>query len=76
MASVPQADPPDEEERLERLRNATAGLPEKERAALHLFYLDEQSAEQACEILGLSRSGFYAVLKRAHDRLRDLLGNR
>jgi RNA polymerase sigma-70 factor, ECF subfamily len=70
---VLQADHQDDD-RLERLRIAIAGLPEKERAALHLFYLDEQSAEQARTVLGLSRSGFYRMLDRARDRLRRLLG--
>lgn len=70
---LPQADHHDDD-RLGRLRIAIAGLPEKDRAVLHLFYLDEQSAEQARTVLGLSRSGFYRALDRAHGRLRRILG--
>lgn len=48
-------------------------LPENERLALHAFYLRSQSAEEARGALGLSRSGFYRVLKRARNRLRKQL---
>lgn len=73
--SVP-ADRHSEDERLQQLRIAIAGLPEKERAALHLFYLENEATERACEILRLSRSGFYRVLERARKRLERLLRDR
>jgi RNA polymerase sigma-70 factor, ECF subfamily len=44
-------------------------LPERERLAIHAFFLQEQSAPRAAEVLGLSRSGVYAVLERALARL-------
>jgi RNA polymerase sigma-70 factor (ECF subfamily) len=44
-------------------------LPERERLAIHAFFLQEQSAVQAAEVLGLSRSGVYALLERALARL-------
>ena len=55
------------------LREAIAGLPEKERLALHAFYLMQMDAEQARGILELSRPGFYRVLSRARHRLRRVL---
>ena len=48
-------------------------LPKKERLALHSFYLQGKSAENARGIMGLSRSGFYRVLERARKRLERLL---
>ncbi len=48
-------------------------LPENERLALHLFYLDEVPASVAREILGLSQSGFYKLLDRARKRVEELL---
>lgn len=49
---------------------ATAVLTHRERLALHAFYLQERSAEEARRVLGLSRSGFYRVLSSACERLR------
>ncbi len=59
--------------RIRELRDAVAELPEKERLALHAFYLQEQDVEQARMVLGLSRSGFYHVLSCARRRLRRRL---
>jgi RNA polymerase sigma-70 factor (ECF subfamily) len=55
------------------LRDAIAGLPERERLALHAFYLLEMDAEETRGILSLSRSGLYRVLSRARRRLRRVL---
>ncbi|RMF84002.1 MAG: sigma-70 family RNA polymerase sigma factor [Planctomycetota bacterium] len=52
---------------------AGSSLTEKERLALHAFYLQGRSAEEARNVLGLSRSGFYRVLSRACERLRQML---
>jgi RNA polymerase sigma-70 factor (ECF subfamily) len=49
-----------------------AELPDEERLAVHTFFFDEQSARQAAEVVGLSRSGFYALLQRALARLAAL----
>jgi RNA polymerase sigma-70 factor (ECF subfamily) len=57
------------------LRAMIRELPEAERMALHLFYLDEQPAESARQILKLSPSGFYKVLARARDLLAEKLKN-
>jgi RNA polymerase sigma-70 factor (ECF subfamily) len=59
--------------RIERLREMITTLPEKERLALHAFYLQNSSADSARKVLGLSRSGFYRVLERARKRLERLL---
>ncbi|MHC4659437.1 MAG: RNA polymerase sigma factor [Planctomycetota bacterium] len=56
-----------------QLRRAITTLPEKERLALHTFYLQGKSADNARKIMGLSRSGFYRVLERARKRLEHLL---
>ena len=65
-------DPPDNS-RIELLREMITTLPEKERLALHTFYLQGSSADNARRIMGLSRSGFYRVLERARKRLEQLL---
>ncbi len=75
-------DPP--ERRLVELRDQIAGLldpgksagpalTEQQRVALHAFYLQERSVEEARAVLGLSRSGFYHVLSSAVARLRQVL---
>jgi len=65
-------EPPDDS-RIELLREMITTLPEKERLALHTFYLQGNSADNAHRIMGLSRSGFYRVLDRARKRLERLL---
>ncbi len=68
------SDQPDRiDEQIETLRYAVTALPERERLALHAFYLQDQDADQARVVLGLSRSGFYCVLSRARRRLRNVL---
>ena len=56
-------------ETLDHLGRAITQLPEKERMAVHVFYLQQHPVEQARTLLGLSRSGFYRVLERARKRL-------
>lgn len=76
LGTPPETDGnPDEgtDESVDRLRLAIAKLPEQERLALHLFYLDGDSAEAARRILGLSRAGFSSrpvlAFEGIHDRL-------
>ena len=59
--------------KFEALYSAIKKLPEDERLAVHIFYLEEQSIEQASGIFGYSRSGFYRLLERARKRLGHLL---
>jgi len=64
---------PSNDDRIERLREMITTLPERERLALHTFYLQDKSADNARRIMGLSRSGFYRLLGRARKRLEHLL---
>jgi RNA polymerase sigma-70 factor, ECF subfamily len=59
----------DDDPRTAELREAVRQLPEKQRLALHLFYLDEQPVVVARQILGLSQSGFYKLLERARNNV-------
>lgn len=67
---------------LSRLREVLAGpeggsprpvLNELERHALHAYYLQGRSVEEARSVLGLSRSSFYRVLSSACRRIRAAL---
>jgi len=55
---------------IDKLRKLITELPKTEQLALHVFYLQERSADDGCRTMGLSRSGFYRVLSRARDRLQ------
>ena len=70
QAVVP--DPPDDS-RIEQLQQMITTLPEKERLALHTFYLQGKSADSARRIMGLSRSGFYRALERARKHMEKLM---
>jgi RNA polymerase sigma-70 factor (ECF subfamily) len=84
-ADQPPCNPP--EQRLVELRDQVAGLlaghnetgprlREKERLALHAYYLQERNVEEARAVLGLSRSGFYRVLASACECLRRTVQKR
>lgn len=62
-----------EDDDFERVHKAIRALPEKERLAIQVFYLQGHSVEQGQELLGLSRSGFYNVLDRARQKLARFL---
>ena len=62
-----------DDSRIELLRKMITTLPEKERLALHTFYLQDNSADDVRRLMGLSRSGFYLVLERARKRLEKLM---
>jgi RNA polymerase sigma-70 factor (ECF subfamily) len=64
---------PSNDDRIERLQAMITKLPEKERLALHTFYLQDKSVDNARRITGLSRSGFYRLLGRARKRLEHLM---
>jgi RNA polymerase sigma-70 factor (ECF subfamily) len=59
-----------------RILAEIAKLPERERMAIHLFYLQEHPVEAAQKTMKLSRSGFYRVLERARERLKRALARR
>lgn len=61
------------DEALTRLDAALEALPDDERLAVHLYYLDPDPIRAASESLGLSRSGFYKLLARAREHLARLM---
>jgi RNA polymerase sigma-70 factor (ECF subfamily) len=70
LASVSDGDVgADGRDLFEAVMRNVAKLPEQERLALHAFFIHQRDARQAAELLGLSRSGFYALLQRAVARL-------
>lgn len=72
-----QASSPDQRsahrEQLDRLTAAMDRLADDERLALHLHYLEADPATAAADALGLSRSGYYKLLKRARASLAELM---
>jgi RNA polymerase sigma-70 factor (ECF subfamily) len=48
-------------------------LPERERLAIHLYYLEADPVTAAASALGLSRGGFYKLLARARQQLAVLM---
>jgi RNA polymerase sigma-70 factor (ECF subfamily) len=60
-------------EQLARLGDALDHLPDDQRLAIHLYYLDPDPISAAGDALGISRSGFYKLLARARDTLATLL---
>lgn len=60
-------------EQLKRLDAALQELPDSERLAIHLQYLDPNPAGAARRVLGLSKSGYYKTLDRARKRLASLM---
>ncbi len=60
-------------ERLERLDNALEQLDDRERLAIHLYYLEANPVTAATSALGVSRSGYYKLLARAREQLADLM---
>ncbi len=57
----------------EDLNRAMQKLPEKERLALHVYYLQDQDVKQACEILEVSRSALFRLLEKARSNLEKYL---
>lgn len=73
---VSEARPDADLERRERfaaLESALEGLPDDERLAIHLHYLEHDPVSAARRTLGISRSGFYKLLGRARSHLADQL---
>jgi RNA polymerase sigma-70 factor (ECF subfamily) len=57
----------------QKIHWALAQLPERQRMALHLFYLQGKSVSEARQILELSPSGFYKLLDQASERITKVL---
>jgi RNA polymerase sigma-70 factor (ECF subfamily) len=71
-AAGPEAAADDADEAGHVLR-LVARLPERERLAVHFFFLTGRDAADTAGLLNLSRSGTYALLKRALGRLAGWL---
>ena len=67
---LPADEAPADVEMAERVHSAMLLLSERQRLALHAFYVLDGSATDVRAMLGLSRSGFYRLLERARKRLR------
>jgi RNA polymerase sigma-70 factor, ECF subfamily len=53
-----------------------ATLDERQQLAIHAFFLKGRDVRQAADLLGLSRSGLYALVDRALKRLSALVDER
>jgi RNA polymerase sigma factor (sigma-70 family) len=70
IVSGPNAEPSvDDRDEFEHVQRSLNQCDERERIAIHAFYLEHHGGSRAAELLGLSRSGFYALLQRAITRL-------
>jgi RNA polymerase sigma factor (sigma-70 family) len=70
------APPPDlaaHAEELEHLSKALDRLDNRERLAIHLYYLESDPVATAQDALGLSRSAFYKLLSKAKEHLHALM---
>src|SRR5262249_53431676 len=63
----------DDADELKFIFRKLRSLDERERLAIHAFFLDQRGAQHAAEQLGLSRSGLYALVARAVTRLTELV---
>ncbi len=60
-------------EQLAQLGAALDQLDERQRLAIHLYYLESDPVSAAADALGLSRSGYYKLLARARTALAAAL---
>src|SRR5262245_5107618 len=70
-ASVNAVDADDE---IDYVLGLVGRLPEQERTAVRLYFLSERNIADTAQILDMSRSGAYEVIKRACARLAGWLG--
>ena len=68
--------PSTEDDRLALLREAIERLPEKQKMALRVYYLQGEDVENARNILGLSRSSFYRLLEKAKHNVEEFVRKR
>lgn len=79
LATDKEADPAESHQRADDWRvvlDELARLPERERLAIHIFFLQEGGAAETARLLGLSRSGAYDIVARACRKLAERLGPR
>ena len=60
-------------EQMQRLDGAIDQLDDRQRLAIHLYYLESDPIQAAQSALGLSRSGYYKLLAKARERLGELM---
>ena len=70
------ADRSEQAELLDRLGETMEMLDDRERLAIHLYYLEADPVGAAASALELSRSGYYKLLARARGRLTELMKER
>jgi RNA polymerase sigma-70 factor (ECF subfamily) len=63
------------EVKLEEVRRAVAGLPEKQRAAVLMHKYEEMEYTQIAKVLGCSESAVKSLLFRAYETLRSRLAH-
>jgi RNA polymerase sigma-70 factor (ECF subfamily) len=64
----------DDEDEIAHVLGLVSRLPEEERLAVHFFFLGQRDVGETARLLKRSRSGTYALLKRACARLARRLG--
>ncbi len=74
-SAADNADRLDDVEEAQWILQKVAELDHRERLAIHAFFLDGRDVRPVSELLGLSRSGTYALLARAVARLAELVGS-
>ncbi len=60
-------------EQLDRLGAALEKLDDRERLAIHLYYLEADPVKAATGAMSLSRSGYYKLLARAREHLAGFM---
>ena len=66
-------DQDDNQKDLARMAQAMKNLPERERLALDVYYLQNHDAHRAAKIMGTSRSGLYRLLEKARKKIEKLM---
>ena len=84
LENIPEEEPaldetPEEtvsrKERRSAVVDAVLKLPPKYRTVVHLFYFEDMSIAQICEITGAKESTVKSQLSRARDKLKEILSN-
>jgi len=71
--AVTPTDSVEHAEQMQQLDKAIDQLDDRQRLAIHLYYLEKDPVNAAKSALGLSRSGFYKLLAKARDSLAQLM---
>lgn len=71
--AVTPTDSVEHAEQMQQLDKAIDQLDDRQRLAIHLYYLEKDPVQSAQSALGLSRSGYYKLLAKARDSLAQLM---